>query len=383
MEYAGNQELRRIRNGSLLFLALCSCSGVLLVWLERKRCLAQTGAALYDLYGEQSRTILLSMMAESSQTVLIGAVVWFVLLSVGCFLYVNRTVSRLFHKICGLSLAMEQIAAGKKPEMDRWKEGILSALANQAELLGRRNAGMVRMIPEEKEGLNRFMENMVHQMKTPLTAIRLDLDLMETRSEMLPEAVKNKLEDCQEQCGRLKETVDELLNSSRLVAGKLVMVSAETSVQVLLDSVKEEQEAFLEQKQIRLETRLEAGLSLFADGRWLKTALSNLLKNSAEAMDGGTILVTGRTEGTEVVLDWQDEGGGMSADEAAHLFDRFYTGKEVSGGTGLGMNMVKEIVEANHGSIQVFPIKEADGRKAGTEFVLRFRILEGAEAYSE
>ena len=161
MEYAGNQELRRIRNGSLLFLALCSCSGVLLVWLERKRCLAQTGAALYDLYGEQSRTILLSMMAESSQTVLIGAVVWFVLLSVGCSLYVNRTVSRLFHKICGLSLAMEQIAAGKKPEMDRWKEGILSALANQAELLGRRNAGMVRMIQEEKEGLNRFMENMV------------------------------------------------------------------------------------------------------------------------------------------------------------------------------------------------------------------------------
>ena len=117
MEYAGNQELRRIRNGSLLFLALCSCSGVLLVWLERKRCLAQTGAALYDLYGEQSRTILLSMMAESSQTVLIGAVVWFVLLSVGCFLYVNHTVSRLFHKICGLSLAMEQIAAGRKPEM--------------------------------------------------------------------------------------------------------------------------------------------------------------------------------------------------------------------------------------------------------------------------
>ena len=56
---------------------------------------------------------------------------------------------------------------------------------------------------------------------------------------------------------------------------------------------------------------------------------------------------------------------------------------DATGGTGLGMNMVKEIVEANHGSIQVFPIKEADGRKAGTEFVLRFRILEGAEAYSE
>lgn len=383
MEYAGNQELRRIRNGSLLFLALCSCSGVLLVWLERKRCLAQTGAALYELYGEQSRKILSSMMAESRQTVLVVAAVWFVILSAGCFLYLSRTLTRLFHKIGGLSLAMEQIAAGKEPEMDRWKEGILSALANQAELLGRRNAGMVRMIQEEKEGLNRFMENMVHQMKTPLTAIRLDLDLMETRSEMLPEAVKNKLEDCQEQCGRLKETVDELLNSSRLAAGKLVMVCAETSVQVLLDGVKEEQKVLLEQKTIQMETRLEEGLSLFGDGRWLKTALSNLLKNSAEAMDGGTILVTGRTEGTEVVLDWQDEGGGMSADEAAHLFDRFYTGKEASGGTGLGMNMVKEIVKANHGSIQVFPIKEADGRKAGTEFVLRFRILEGAEAYSE
>ncbi len=381
MENYGDREIRRLKAGYVLFAGLFTAVFTGSLFWERYVCMRRVGKALETLYGTRDRVMFSSLTAGTDLTVPLVSILCFLLLLMISYFYITGCISGFVKELKALSLSMEQIMAGKRPALDRWKEGILSSFANQAELLCRRNSHMIAMVREEKEAINKFTENLVHQMKTPLTALRLNLDLLETKLDPLPEKAAARFADCQEQCSRLKRNIDELLTSSRLASGKLAFLPAPANMEFLVESVKEELAPILEEKRIKLEFKKESSRPLYCDSGWMKTALSNLVKNSAEAMEDGTISVRYFEEDPWLLLELTDEGGGVSPEEAPHLFERFYTGKEETGGTGLGLSIAKEVVEAAHGTVCAMPVPGKAGRPAGTCFLLRFRILSGAEAY--
>ena len=297
------------------------------------------------------------------------------------FLYMTRSLSGIYETVGKLSLGLEQMIAGRRTNLSEWKEGIVSSLSNQAELLCRRNAHLIDLMQEEKEQLFRFVENMVHQMKTPLTALQLDLDLMDMQLEPLREAGGNgldrKLQDCMAQCGKLKAHVEEFMTDSQVSSGTLHFFSSPADVEGMLESVGNGLSVLLEARQIRLSIRSESKIPLYCDSGWMKAAFSNLIKNSIESMkQGGTIAVRHWDEGCWKYVVITDEGGGISEETAAHMFERFYTGKEREGGTGIGLHAAKEIIESCHGIIEAQPYGK------GTRFQIRFRILDGPETYA-
>ncbi len=306
------------------------------------------------------------------------------------FRYLYRRSSRLLEDMRSLGLQMEQMVAGKETALARWEDGPLAALSNQAELLYKRNSHMVELVQREKEQLCHFVENMVHQMKTPLTSLWLNLDLMEEKlsSEELPEkfkeAMEKKLEDCSGQCRILKEKTADFLQAGQLSAGQVRMLAAPADLDALTAQAAEELRPVLEKRKILVETGSASRVPLYCDSGWMKAAISNVIKNSAEAMEqGGKIRIRHWDADGWKYLELRDEGGGFSEEEAGRLFERFYTGKGREGGSGLGLHIAREVVEANHGRLTAQPVPEEEDMGEGARFLMKFRILSGAEAYGE
>ncbi len=312
------------------------------------------------------------------------------LLLLAFFLYLRRQLSGIAWEAESLGLRMEQMVAGTRTEMARWEDGLFSALSNQAELLYKRNCHLVELVQGEKEQLCQFTENMIHQMKTPLTALCLDLDLMEERlafQEELPRdfraQMEKKLADCQAQCSALRGKTEDFLAAGRLSAGKVTMAPAKADLDALTRQALEGLKPLLQKRGIRVEHDSSSQIPLYCDSGWMRAAISNVIKNSAEAMEpGGRLRIRHWDRDGWKFLEIRDEGGGFAPGEAEHLFERFYTGKSREGGSGLGLNIAKEVVEASHGTLLAQPVPEEDGMGEGARFLMRFRLLSGAEAYA-
>ncbi|MCI8465563.1 MAG: HAMP domain-containing histidine kinase [Lachnospiraceae bacterium] len=377
MECYENREMRQIRTGFFLMAAVMFAGGLAVAFVERAVQEARFTKALIGIYGELQAEELLAVAGKSGY----GGVWLFSLIAMAaflsCFFYMTGKLSGICREIRRFSLCLEQMTAGRAVSLAEWKEGVLAALSNQAELLYLRNRHMTKVVQEEKEELCRFMENMAHQMKTPLTAIRLDLDLME-----IGIGFQKKLEDCSRQCDRLQESVQEFLSAGRLAAGRLKLILRPARVEDILEGACTELAPVLEKRGIHVKVASESELPLFCDYNWMKEAVLNLLKNSAESMDeGGAIEIRHWDERGWKCLEFLDESGGISGEESRHMFERFYTGRQEKGGTGLGLSIAKEVVEASHGSISVSSAAGGKGRKAGARFLMKFRILDGPEAY--
>lgn len=386
-----DKDMRKLRTGFFLMASSVLAGGLFIILAERAVWRARFSGALKTLYGELQAAEILAFAGERGY----GNAWLFAGLATAVFavyfFYMTGALSRVCREIQRFSLCLEQMTAGREVNLAEWKEGILAALSNQAELLYLRNRHMVELVQGEKEAVCRFTENMVHQMKTPLTAIQLDLDLMEMRisgwqDEEAPRQTVSsflrKLEDCQAQCGRLRENVDEFLSASRLAAGRMKLILKPARVTDIAAGALKELASVLEKRGIRTRVSSESELPLYCDCGWMEAALANILKNSAESMaDGGVIEIRHWDEGKWKYLEVLDEGGGISEEMERHLFERFYTGRQEKGGTGLGLAIAREVVEACHGTIEAASAPGRGERGDGTRFRMKFRILSGPEAY--
>ena len=261
------REEKALERGFLLLAVLVMGAWVLALWLsfrsERNRILD----VLTTLYGRTDAARFSALLdgTAHNRIWLLGLFPMGALL--GFYHYGKKWMLRLEKEISRFSFCLEQLTAGKDVALAQWKEGLLSSLSNQVELLYRRNCHMIALVQEEKEKICRFMENMVHQMKTPMTALCLDLDLLEGKLEG-QEAALGKIQNCQEQCTRLKDTIDEFLLSSRFSAGKVAVIPAPADIDVMIEGVRKELSSLLEKRKISVSYDSQSRKPLFCDSGW-------------------------------------------------------------------------------------------------------------------
>jgi signal transduction histidine kinase len=202
-----------------------------------------------------------------------------------------------------------------------------------------------------------FVADASHQLRTPLTALRLRLENL--GGEEATESVRADLERALEEVERL----------SRLVDGLLALARAEVSPPERVDLAKlvedriEAWSALAAEQGVKLEANV-TGTALAGRDR-LAQALENLLSNAlAVSPQGGTVLVGGSGGELHVI----DEGPGMIAEERERAFDRFWRGGESGTGSGLGLAIVKRLVEIDGGRVE---LRAAPG--GGLDAVIRLR----------
>jgi signal transduction histidine kinase len=202
----------------------------------------------------------------------------------------------------------------------------------------------------------RFLAGVVHELRTPLTILKANLEGI-LDGVIVPD--QPQMDSLIEEVDRLTTMVGELRELSLLEAGQITPRWSELDVQFLLQQVVQKIMPLIEQKRLQLaHTTVGIPLPLEADADMVRQMVYNLLMNAIRyTQGGGSITVSAVPEGNVVRLQVTDTGIGIAAEEQEHIFDYFYrvdqSRTKQSGGTGLGLALVKQMALAHGGTIQV------------------------------
>jgi signal transduction histidine kinase len=219
-----------------------------------------------------------------------------------------------------------------------------------------------------------FCEIAAHEMKTPLTILQgnLEVALMKART---PEEYHEVLLNNLQQVDRLIALTRPLLTLAKFTSSKppvnLVTLAVEPLIQELVDELM----LLADDSQITLRFESQPVPFVLGDAQWLKQALINLLDNALRyTPSGGAVTIRLQAVGQEVAVAVEDTGHGIEPENIPHLFERFYrtdwARAKDSAGTGLGLPIVKEIMDAHGGSISV-----TSEVNKGSVFTLRLPAL--------
>lgn len=221
-----------------------------------------------------------------------------------------------------------------------------------------------------------FLAMLSHELRTPLSAILGWAQLL--RSERLDPVKALEAADAIETSGRAQAAlINDLLDVSRIVAGKMELDTHLLDLGSVVNAAFQAARPDATAKQIRLEQSVDAPLPpILGDPRRLQQVASNLLSNAIKfTPSGGQVDVLLRSAGSWVELVVRDTGVGISASFLPHVFDRFQQERTNTtrrgGGLGLGMAIVRNLVELHGGAVAV----ESDGRGNGATFIVRIPVV--------
>jgi signal transduction histidine kinase len=229
---------------------------------------------------------------------------------------------------------------------------------------------------EQYQELAELAGALAHEIKNPLSTIRLNMDLL--AEDFSTESGNGKarraqrtIETVRSQCGRLENLLNDFLRFSRLRYLNLRPGSLNEQLACVLDLF----EPRAAEAGVEVIRYLDPDLpSILLDGETLQAALVNLVKNSLEAMpDGGVLTVRTRMTRYGVALDLIDTGCGMDEATARRMFEAFFSTKH--GGSGLGLPTARRVIEAHGGRIDV-----QSTVNRGTKFTLEFPVPARLEA---
>jgi signal transduction histidine kinase len=189
-----------------------------------------------------------------------------------------------------------------------------------------------------------------HEIRNPLSSLGLNAELLEEELGAAPDKAEARalLRAMQDEIERLTGITESYLRFARLPAPELELAELNQTVEAALEFMRSE----LAEANVAVVTALSADVrpALFDRGQ-LRQALVNLLRNAREAMpDGGRVTVSTWADAARIGLAVADDGPGIPADVAESIFDSFYTTK--SGGTGLGLSLVRQICLAHGGDVR-------------------------------
>lgn len=240
------------------------------------------------------------------------------------------------------------------------------------------NASLVSALKESDRRKDEFLAMLAHELRNPLAPIRNAVQIFRAKGPSTPELqwARNVIDRQVEQLTRL---IDDLLDVSRITRGKIELRKERVPLATVVDSAVEASRPLIEKWQHRLTVALPSEpIFLDADPTRLAQVLMNLLNNSAKYTEqGGQIWLTGEFAGEHAIIRVKDTGVGIPADMLPHIFDMFVqvdrSLERSQGGLGIGLTLVKQIVEMHGGTVEV----QSGGD--GTEFVVRLPLARGIE----
>ena len=287
----------------------------------------------------------------------------------------NRLVSRI-GSMQGMADPDERLAVEGPRELRNLASAFNAAAERQAEL----TSAVETALANEKtinENQRQFVSLVSHEFRTPLAIIDGQAQRVIRKIDREPrEGIVAAMEKCRSNVARLIGLIESVLSSSRLEAGAIAYSPASCKLIELLVDAARNQEGIDPSHEIVLDIdRLPEDIT--ADGKLLRQVVTNLFSNAVKySPDASKVWVDGYRDGDDIVIAVRDEGVGIPEDEIDKLFSRFFRASTASGiaGTGIGLNLVKQLVEMHGGDIAV-----TSAANQGSTFTVRLPV-DGAPA---
>lgn len=241
------------------------------------------------------------------------------------------------------------------------------ALDNQ---LAEKDRELEAKLAEEKEFLHRdrqkmgtYMENISHQLKTPIAGTLLNLEVLLVTEE--DEKRYQKLEDCVKKVQWMSDMTIVLLRLAQIDSGKIWMKRKKENLTGLIEECIDRTQPLAEEKGVGFEMDVPKECLLSCDGFWLKEAMENVLKNAVEYADTGSLIQILLKEDTDYYkLYITNRGKRIEEEKRELIFDCFYQ-MEQGSGIGIGLHLAREIVTLHQGTLKVV---DRSGLEGATTF---------------
>ena len=240
------------------------------------------------------------------------------------------------------------------------KEGDLTArtgIQGEDEIarLGMTFDQMADSIERDRKLERRLTTDVAHELRTPLMAIQATVEAM---VDGVFEPTEERLETVNSEVQRLSRLVDAILKLSRLENRSTPMKREPLDVGDLIGSIISTHEAYVNESGLKLVYEVERGVRVCGDADMIRQATANLISNAVRyTPEGGTITVSVSTDDDMCAIAVRDTGIGLSPDEAKMVFSRFWRADagrtRERGGLGIGLSVVKEIVDRHNGRVLV------------------------------
>ena len=224
---------------------------------------------------------------------------------------------------------------------------------------------------KENINLSNSLADISHQLKTPLTSIRIMIDNIYDNPDMDEETKMDFIKSINNQIEWISSLVVSLLKLAKFDAGTIVMNDENVNIIELINNVKDNLSIILELKEIDiiLEYDQNKPIIVSIDYTWQLEALTNIIKNAIEHSKNNSkihIKIEDSSVFTKIIIE--DEGEGISKKDLPHIFQRFYKSEKSSENSiGIGLSLAKTIIEKDNGYINV---KSEEGK--GTTFYIKY-----------
>jgi signal transduction histidine kinase len=223
-----------------------------------------------------------------------------------------------------------------------------------------------RALRERAEGLEQadrlkseFIANVSYELRTPLNTIIGFTEILDNQyfGELTPRQ-KEYSAGILEASQRLLLLINDILELASIEAGRIALDIGPVDAKAVVDSVYTISHEYAREQELNFEVDCPANIGMLeADERRLKHALYNLVSNAIKFTPaGGTVTLRARRDGRFIVFSVTDTGIGIPEDERSHVFDKFVRGRDADGrqvGVGLGLSLVKSLVELHGGAVAI------------------------------
>lgn len=307
-------------------------------------------------------TALLQPIVEASKATVQSGALW---LFGGALAFGALFTWRLTRAIDLLVAYARTVTSGGKASPPKLRSVELSTLAQTLESM--------RQELEGKQYVERYVQTLTHEMKSPLAAIRGAAELLE---EPLPDSDRHRFAgNAKEQAERLDQLIERLLGLAELEQRQQLSDPQLLDLGELLNGVLGEKAPQLAQNQLQPIVSIHGPLPVSGEDFLLRQSLSNLLDNAlAFAPANSVIEIDGRADGAQVILRIRDHGPGIPAYALARVFERFYSLPRPNNGrksTGLGLAFVREVTTLHGGEIKV-----GNAEEGGAEAILSLPVAD-------
>jgi signal transduction histidine kinase/CheY-like chemotaxis protein len=281
----------------------------------------------------------------------------------------------------GRNLGLIQVVDKEEVEFTEEDEAVLAQLASLA-AVALENVRLLEELRTADRRKDEFLAMLAHELRNPLAPIRNALEIVRLRGRERRRDLRQSWDMIERQVEHLSRLVDDLLDVSRITSGTIRLEKQRVELSEVVRRAVETSRPLIEGRRHRLEVTLPPRpLFMHGDLTRLAQVFLNLLNNAAKyTAEGGRISLTVETRGgsqeapAEAVLRVRDTGMGIPPEVLPRVFDLFTQADRsldrAPGGLGVGLTLVRRLVEMHGGSVQAF----SEGSGKGSEFVVRFPL---------
>lgn len=308
-------------------------------------------------YNENLTSIKNPILKDSYSNFKLTIILLWGLFFIVVIMLILKIISPIFNNIKKLGeIADEMVEGNFNSNEIKFEEGDFHVFYNKFNHMGERLENALKDLQDEKINLKDIINDISHQLKTPLSALVAYNDILKNHENMDNEIKSKFINMTSEQLDRMDWLITTLLKYARIesnaVSYNKEMIPFSESIRYAIEPLK----LSANQKKQKIELELNSEGYYFHDKKWIAESLSNIIKNAIEHTDiNGKIKITLEETPMFISITISDNGEGIEKSELKNIFKRFYKGKNSINpkSIGIGLSLSKKIIEAHGGSITV------------------------------